>query len=387
MPAGGVHPRGNGGQSPGSGLPSSPWVELLPAWIDHDAWVCLLKDKAPHSRGFLLHVTEAENAGGTVKCHPRQPEYDPSGASYPIPPAHSSKCQLFQIRCYLINANFFHGKTSDFTVQWLLGSWRSAAHLNSAGCLIYRQRVYRQLLLSPFSALGSLSHGGAGPGGRWPRPVSSGLSARSLPRVRCRNPGNGWSLHGRGAAAPTAQQDPAGPMNVTAHPAWDAHCATPCVVTGQAHVDRTCLNIPGPENATSPPPSALALPGIRLPGQEGQQVHRGWAGRSEAAWPPPGGPESRASGPSPPSLKQSSLPGRSGFQQLILSNMFRNDLKSQKSRASLAEMHNEWPVSRSGDYMVDKGTNDGQTARDEPAAGAGGYPWTWGRGVLVPWCH
>lgn len=169
MPAGGVHPRGNGGQSPGSGLPSSPWVELLPAWIDHDAWACLLKDKAPHSRGFLLHVTEAENAGGTVKCHPRQPEYDPSGASYPIPPAHSSKCQLFQIRCYLINANFFHGKTSDFTVQWLLGSWRSAAHLNSAGCLIYRQRVYRQLLLSPFSALGSLSHGGAGPGGRWPR--------------------------------------------------------------------------------------------------------------------------------------------------------------------------------------------------------------------------
>ncbi|KAI4576026.1 hypothetical protein MJT46_001861 [Ovis ammon polii x Ovis aries] len=31
-----------------------------------------------------------------------------------------------------------------------------------------------------------------------------------------------------------------------------------------------------------------------------------------------------------------------GLQQLVLSNTFENDLKSQESRASLAEMHNEW---------------------------------------------
>lgn len=37
-------------------------------------------------------------------------------------------------------------------------------HPNSAGCLIYRRRIYRQLLLSPSLALGSLSHRGAGPG-------------------------------------------------------------------------------------------------------------------------------------------------------------------------------------------------------------------------------
>ena len=89
-------------------------------------------------------------------------------------------------------------------------------------------------------------------------------------------------------------------MNVTPHPAWDALCATPCVVTRQARMDGASLKIPGPENATSPPSSALALPGIGLPGRERQQVHGGWAGRPEAAWPPPGGPESRASGPSPP---------------------------------------------------------------------------------------
>lgn len=47
-------------------------------------------------------------------------------------------------------------------------------------------------------------------------------------------------------------------------------------------------------------------------------------------------------GPALPSLKQSSLPGHSGLQQLVLSNTFENDLKSQESRASLAEMHNEW---------------------------------------------
>ena len=40
---------GDGGQSPGSRFPGSPRVELLSAWIDQDAWVCLLKDKAPHS--------------------------------------------------------------------------------------------------------------------------------------------------------------------------------------------------------------------------------------------------------------------------------------------------------------------------------------------------
>ena len=61
------------------------------------------------------------------------------------------------------------------------GAGRSAAHLNSAGRLIYRRHIYSQLLLSPFLALGSLSHGGTGPGRRWPWPVSSGLSASSFP--------------------------------------------------------------------------------------------------------------------------------------------------------------------------------------------------------------
>ena len=49
-----------------------------------------------------------------------------------------------------------------FTGYW--GAGRSATHPNSAGCLIYRRRIYRQLLLSPSLALGSLSHRGAGPG-------------------------------------------------------------------------------------------------------------------------------------------------------------------------------------------------------------------------------
>lgn len=52
-----------------------------------------------------------------------------------------------------------------------------------------------------------------------------------------------------------------------------------------------------------------------------------------------------------------------------LSDMFGNDFKSQKSRASLAEMHNERPVSRSGENMVDKETNNGCTARDKTDAG------------------
>lgn len=62
-------------------------------------------------------------------------------------------------------------------------------------------------------------------------------------------------------------------------------------------------------------------------------------------------------------------------------------LKSQESRASLAEKHNEWPVSRSVEYMVDKETNNGQAARDELDAGAGRHLWTWGRRVPVLWCH
>ena len=154
------------------------------------------------------------------------------------------------------------------------GAGRSAAHLNSAGRLIYRRHIHNQLLLSPFLALGSLSHGGAGPGMRWPRPVSSGLSASSLSGVRCGNPGNGWSLHGHGAAAQTAQQDLACLINVTLHPAYDAHCATLCLVTGQAHVDSASLKIPGPENAISLP-SALALLGIGPPGRGRQRVHCG----------------------------------------------------------------------------------------------------------------
>ena len=167
----------------------------------------------------------------------------------------------------------------------------------------------------------------------------------------------------------------------------DAHCATPCVETRQAHMDSASLKIPGPENATSllrqrwPFRASGSQDGrgsrCTTGGQAGQRLR----GHHQVALSP------EHQGPALPSLKQSSLPGHSGFQHLSLSNTFRNDLKSQKSRASLAEMHNEWPVSRSGEYMVDKETNDGQTARDEPDAGAGRYPWTGGRGVLVPWCH
>lgn len=283
------------------------------AWIDHDAWARLLKDKAPSSRGFLLHVTEAGNAGGTVKCQPRQPEYDPSGASYPIPPAHSSKCQLLQIRCYLINANFFHGKTSDFTVHWLLGSWKER-HASEFSRLPYLPPAYLQAA----AALSLLGTGLPQPQRGWSRPVSSGLSAPSLPRVRCGNPGNGWSLHGRGVAAQTAQQDLACPTNVTPHPVCNAHCARLCLVMGRAHVDIASLKIPGPENATSPPSAALALPGIGPPGLKRQQVHHGWVGNSEAAWPPPGGPESGASGPSPPlpETKLSSWPLRTPAARL-----------------------------------------------------------------------
>ena len=87
------------------------------------------------------------------------------------------------------------------------------------------------------------------------------------------------------------------------------------------------------------------------------------------------------------SLKQSSPRGRSGIQQRFLSNMFKNDLRSQKSRAFLAEMHNERPVSRSGEKMVDKETNNGRTARAEIDAGTGRYLWTRRGGVLMFWCH
>lgn len=63
--------------------------------------------------------------------------------------------------------------------------------------------------------------------------------------------------------------------------------------------------------------------------------------------------------------------------------MFGNDLRSQKSRAFLTEMHNEWPVGRSGENMVDKETNNGRTARDEIDAGTSRYLWTRRGGVLV----
>lgn len=130
-----------------------------------------------------MHITEAGNAGGTVKCHPRQPEYDPSGASYPIPPAHSSKCQLLQIHCYLINANFFHGKTGDFTVQWLSGSWKERCASEFS-----RSPYLPSAYLQPAAALSHLGTGLPQPRRGWSRDAAataSQLRAFCLFPFRC----------------------------------------------------------------------------------------------------------------------------------------------------------------------------------------------------------
>lgn len=142
--------RGDGGQSPGSRLPGSPWVELLSAWIDHDAWAwaCLLKDKAPRSQGFLLHVTEAGKAGGTVKCQPRQPEYDPSGARIPsrrLIHQNVSYSRYAAISLMLISST---ERISILPFSGYWGAGRSAVHPNSAGCLIYRAYLQAAAALS-----------------------------------------------------------------------------------------------------------------------------------------------------------------------------------------------------------------------------------------------
>lgn len=88
--------------------------------------------------------------------------------------------------------------------------------------------------------------------------------------------------------------------------------------------------------------------------------------------------------PRPP--KRSSPRGCSGSQLLLSSNTFGDDFRSQKSRASLAEMHHEWTVSTSGENMVGKETDNGPSASDDIDAGTSRcHRPAWG--VYLFWCH
>lgn len=173
-----------------------------------------------------------------MKRAPREPKILSIKSLPAGPPAHSSKRRLFQTRLYLINANFFRGKTRDFPLERLSGKEEMLCISIPRAALCAVSSFTASCRVSLLLACRALSCGRAR--AAVPAKATAGQHRLRLPRPRpcvTRRPGDQSASPGHGAA-------------ICARPHGTSGCAA-VPVGAEGHPPRWL----GPWSAVSPPPS------------------------------------------------------------------------------------------------------------------------------------